>query len=107
MRWRIPCRHPIPRPRPRLLRWLPPAGIAGAALILSGCVTTGPLEWFRNGFKVGPNYRRPPAPVAENWIEANDPKVHSRPLEHADWWNVFQDRTLNSLIETASNQNLT
>jgi NodT family efflux transporter outer membrane factor (OMF) lipoprotein len=76
-------------------------------LIQSGCVTTGPLEWIRNGFKVGPNYCKPPAPVAENWIEANDPKVQSRQLQDGDWWNVFQDRTLNSLIGTAFNQNLT
>ena len=30
----------------------------------SGCVGTGPLEYIHNGFKVGPNYKKPPAPVA-------------------------------------------
>jgi NodT family efflux transporter outer membrane factor (OMF) lipoprotein len=63
------------------------------------------LEWVRNGFKVGPNYCRPPAPVAEEWIEAKDPKVQNRQLP--DWWNVFQDPTLNSLLGTAYAQNLT
>ena len=39
-------------------------GLAGAALVQGGCVATGPLEWIKNGFKVGPNYCRPPAPLA-------------------------------------------
>src|SRR5207253_8504483 len=57
-------------------------------------------------FTVGPNYGRPPAPVAEQWIEAGDANVQSRHLQYADWWSVFQDRTLNSLINTAYEQNL-
>ena len=92
-------------PRPRLPRCLALAGLLGAALLSSGCLTTGPVEWVRNGFKVGPNYGRPPAPVAREWIEAKDPKVQDRHLQ--DWWNVFQDPALNSLITNAYHQNLT
>jgi NodT family efflux transporter outer membrane factor (OMF) lipoprotein len=62
------------------------------------------VDWVRNGFKVGPNYCRPPAPEAEEWIEANDSHVQNRHLQ--DWWNVFQDATLNSLIDTAYSQNV-
>jgi NodT family efflux transporter outer membrane factor (OMF) lipoprotein len=91
--------------RARLLQWLLLGGLAGGTVLNNGCITTGPLQWVRNGFKIGPNYCRPPAPVAEDWIEANDPKVQKRLLQ--DWWNVFQDPTLNSLIETAYAQNLT
>jgi NodT family efflux transporter outer membrane factor (OMF) lipoprotein len=80
------------------------AGLVGAALFASGCVTTTPMEWVRNGFKVGPNYSRPPAPVASDWIEGQDPSVQKHHLD--DWWSVFQDPTLNSLIETAYRQNL-
>jgi NodT family efflux transporter outer membrane factor (OMF) lipoprotein len=90
--------------RPRLLRKLWAAGLAGAALLHGGCVTTGPLQWIENGFKVGPNYSRPPAPVAPEWIGADDARVQARHLE--DWWNVFQDPALNSLITTAYQQNL-
>jgi NodT family efflux transporter outer membrane factor (OMF) lipoprotein len=61
------------------------------------------VDWVRNGFKVGPNYCRPPAPVASEWIEAKDPHVQNRHLQ--DWWSVFQDPTLNSLIGTAYEQN--
>jgi NodT family efflux transporter outer membrane factor (OMF) lipoprotein len=78
--------------------------LAGTVLLNGGCVTTGPLQWIENGFKVGPNYGRPPAPVAPAWIEANDARVERRRLE--DWWNVFQDPTLDSLIATAYRQNL-
>src|SRR5215510_2953903 len=93
------------RPACRLLHWLAQAGLAGALVLNSGCVT-GPLDWVRNGFKVGPNYCRPPAPLAEGWIQAGDPRVQSRHLEHGDWWNVFQDPTLTALLGTAYAQNL-
>jgi NodT family efflux transporter outer membrane factor (OMF) lipoprotein len=63
------------------------------------------MDWIRNGLKVGPNYYRPPAPVADQWIEANDPNVQNRHLQ--DWWGVFNDPALSSLIDTAYDQNLT
>src|ERR1700730_13015724 len=91
-------------PEIRLPRRFMLAGLVAGGLLNSGCITTGPLDWVNNGFKVGPNYCRPPAPVAEEWIEAKDPSVQRRHVD--DWWNVFQDPTLNSLIDTAYNQNL-
>src|SRR5438128_4828635 len=92
-------------PGPLLGRWLALACLASALCLSSGCVTTGPLDYIRNGFKVGPNYCRPPAPVAEEWIDAKDPEVHNRHLE--DWWNVFRDPTLEALIDTAYELNPT
>src|SRR5262245_21533019 len=94
-------------PRPGLLRSLVITGLMSLVLLSGGCVTTGPLEWVRNGLKVGPNYGRPPAPVADGWIEARDPNVQSSYPQYADWWSVFQDPTLNSLVDTAYDQNLT
>src|SRR5205085_4163195 len=88
-------------PRPRRLML---AGLVGAALLSGGCLTTGPLDWVRNGFKVGPNYCRPPAPVASEWIQAKDANVQGRHLQ--DWWAVFRDPTLDALIDTAYAQNL-
>jgi NodT family efflux transporter outer membrane factor (OMF) lipoprotein len=79
--------------------------LAGAVLLNGGCITTGPVEWVRNGFKVGPNYGPPPAPVAEGWIGGNDPDIQNRHLQ--DWWMIFQDPALNSLIDSAYGQNLT
>jgi NodT family efflux transporter outer membrane factor (OMF) lipoprotein len=62
------------------------------------------MDWIHNGFKVGPNYCRPPAPVAEDWIEGTDPHVRKRQVE--DWWTVFGDPVLNRLVQTAYEQNL-
>jgi NodT family efflux transporter outer membrane factor (OMF) lipoprotein len=73
-------------------------------LSLVGC--TGPLEYIHNGFKVGPNYKRPPAPVAEHWIDANDVRVRSEKGDDSHWWTVFNDATLDDLIQTAYRQNL-
>jgi NodT family efflux transporter outer membrane factor (OMF) lipoprotein len=87
-----------------LLSGLAQAGLVCTLLLSSGCVTTSPLDWIRNGFKVGPNYCRPPAPVAEDWIEGTNPRVEKRQVD--EWWTVFQDPSLNWLIETAYNQNL-
>lgn len=69
-----------------------------------GC--TGPAEYVENGFKVGPNYRRPMAPAAEQWIDADDPRVHSQPADDSQWWSVLQDPVLDSLVQTAYRQNL-
>jgi NodT family efflux transporter outer membrane factor (OMF) lipoprotein len=77
---------------------------AVAALLTTGC---GLTEWAHNGFKVGPNYSPPPAPVASEWIDAADPRINSGPAELAEWWQVFGDPVLNELIESAYRQNLT
>jgi len=84
--------------RSRLLRGLRTAGLVGAALFNSGCSVTGPLDWIKNGFKVGPNYCKPPAPVAKEWIEAKDSRTHGPPPRNNEWWTVFQDPLLNGLI---------
>ncbi len=89
----------------RLLGGSALAGLVGTLLLSTGCISTGPLDWVRNGFKVGPNYEQPPAPVAPEWIEAKNASVQNRHLQ--DWWRVFQDATLNSLIDKAYDQNLT
>ena len=57
-------------------RWALPGTLA---LSLCGCTTLS--EYVHNGFKVGPNYKRPPAPVAQHWIDAGDVRVRS---EEAD-----------------------
>jgi NodT family efflux transporter outer membrane factor (OMF) lipoprotein len=91
-------------PRPPLLRWLALLTLLGAVLGSSGCILSGAREWVRNGFKVGPNYCKPPAPVAPEWIQARDADVQQRHIQ--DWWTVFQDETLNSLIRAAYEQSL-
>lgn len=72
-----------------------------------GCATT-PKEWKSNGFKVGPNYCKPVAPVSEHWIDfQNDPRTLELSPDASSWWTVFNDPQLNGLMQNAANQNLT
>jgi NodT family efflux transporter outer membrane factor (OMF) lipoprotein len=78
------------RPATRCCLWL---GLA-LPLCCAGCL-------------VGPDFSSPSAPVAEKWLEADNPSVDTRNQEYRDWWTVFHDPALNRLIEIAYNQNLT
>jgi NodT family efflux transporter outer membrane factor (OMF) lipoprotein len=79
--------------------------LAGGGLIfLSGC--TGFSEYVHNGFKVGPNYQKPPAPVASEWIDSKSKGINVAAADIDQWWTVFNDAKLNALIEEAYRQNL-
>jgi NodT family efflux transporter outer membrane factor (OMF) lipoprotein len=78
--------------------------VCGLLLFASGC--TSCQEFVRNGFKVGPNYQRPPAPLEDAWIDAQNPRVKSTPANYGDWWTVFNDPVLNDLVKTAYTQNV-
>ncbi|MGC1719392.1 MAG: efflux transporter outer membrane subunit [Isosphaeraceae bacterium] len=85
-----------------------PCSLAGLLMLvvpLSGC--THLKEYIHNGFKVGPNYCRPPAPAAENWIDAADVRVRNENDDLRRWWTVFNDPVLNALVCDAYLQNLT
>lgn len=75
--------------------------------VTSGCVT-GVREYIANGFKVGPNYCPPQAPVSDEWIDyaANTGGLSNAPPDQWAWWQVFKDPTLEELVVTASNQNI-
>ena len=64
-------------------------------------------QYFHNGCKVGPDYCKPAAPVAEQWIDANDKRVNTGCDDLCAWWKVFSDPSLDALICTAYHQNLT
>jgi NodT family efflux transporter outer membrane factor (OMF) lipoprotein len=84
------------------------AGIAALFTYLLVTVGCTPLdEYVRNGFKVGPNYVRPPVPLADQWIDAADQRVRSCEGDDSHWWTVFNDAVLDDLIQTAYRQNLT
>jgi NodT family efflux transporter outer membrane factor (OMF) lipoprotein len=92
-------------------RWSRESGrlaLGSAVLIAVGlsCGCTSWPQYVHNGFKVGPNYCRPPAPVAPQWIDANDVRVKSASDDLSKWWTVFNDPVLNSLICFAYQQNL-
>ena len=75
------------------------------ALSVAGCTSWS--EYVHNRFKVGPEYCRPAAPVAERWIDADDIRVHSESVDDSQWWTVFNDAILTDLIQVAYQQNLT
>ena len=109
----LPDRLPLPvragfrSPRRPWNTSRPSISTVGALFVLlmaSGC--TGLSQWVHNGFKLGPAYARPAAPVAAGWIDQGDPRVKSVPAQDCAWWTVFSDPTLNRLIDTAYRQNL-
>ena len=71
------------------------ASLLAVTLVVSGCTT------------VGPNYVRPPGPVAKQWIDIDDPRIKAEPAELIDWWTVYNDPVLTFLVEAAYKQNLT
>jgi NodT family efflux transporter outer membrane factor (OMF) lipoprotein len=64
-------------------------------------------EWWQNGLKVGPNYARPAAAVADDWIDSADPRLRRENVDYSYWWKQFNDPLLDSLVQRASNENLT
>jgi NodT family efflux transporter outer membrane factor (OMF) lipoprotein len=81
--------------------------IAILVLAVSTCGCTSLSDYIHNGFKVGPNYCPPSAPVASHWIDANDIHVASDQTTICHWWTVFNDPKLNELVWCAYRQNLT
>jgi NodT family efflux transporter outer membrane factor (OMF) lipoprotein len=94
---------------PRLFRragsLLPACALALSALLPAGC-TTSIADYFHNGFKVGPNFQPPEAPVPEEWIDQRDPRVVLGSPDLASWWDVFGDPVLSKLIQRAYSRNL-
>jgi len=80
-------------------------GLLMVAVSLCGC--TPITEYVHNGFKVGPNYQKPPAPVAKHWIDAVDKRVRTESDDLSKWWTVFNDPALDWLVCSAYRQNLT
>jgi len=69
--------------------------LLAAGLLANGCIA------------VGPDFKRPSAPVAQQWNEASDAAVKYSSQEFRDWWSVFGDPDLTRLIALAYQQNLT
>jgi NodT family efflux transporter outer membrane factor (OMF) lipoprotein len=78
-----------------------------ASITVSGCAYTGRLrDYVHNGFKVGPEYCKPAAPVADAWIDSYDDRIHAELPDHREWWTVFNDPILTELVYGAYEQNL-
>src|SRR5437868_9200822 len=87
-----------------VLRAVWPLALLLIALTSPGC--TSLRQWVHNGFKVGPNYCPPGAPAADQWVDEGNAGVDSSHAEDSAWWTVFNDPTLDELIDVAVAQNL-
>ncbi|MBL0921042.1 MAG: efflux transporter outer membrane subunit [Phycisphaerales bacterium] len=70
-----------------------PASIAAAAFALAGCM-------------VGPDYRRPEAPLNDEWLGGPSAQ-DGAPERFERWWETFDDPALNALVMEAYRSNLT
>ena len=68
--------------------------VTGVLLVASGCTT------------LGPDFQRPEVDVEQDWMKADDPAIVSSQSDNSDWWALFNDPILNSLVEQAYQQNL-
>ena len=55
---------------------------------------------------VGPDFVKPQAPVAAQWMESGKSEIKTEASEYRQWWTVFKDPVLTDLVETAYRQNL-
>src|SRR6185503_16794117 len=67
------------------------ASIGGVALLLPGCA-------------VGPNYKRPAINSPTHFRNAST-EASANTLADLQWWELYKDETLNSLIRTALTNN--
>ncbi len=91
----------------RLIRTAAHGCLVASCLLLGGCAEFH--GWAHNHFKVGPNYAKPAAPIADQWIDVTDPRVISDAhyVDDAAWWNAFGDPALANLMQRSFNENLT
>ncbi len=63
------------------------------SLLLGGCM-------------IGPDFVRPEASVEQEWLQQRDARIKTETANTANWWTVFNDPVLNSLVQKAGEQNL-
>ena len=77
------------------LSWFSLCTALSLALVNFGCM------------KVGPDFARPQVQSYDAWVEKEFPGVRTQLPVHNEWWEVFGDPTLDKLVRTSFEQNLT
>jgi len=85
---------PVSQCRAQMRLWSRWISLLFLALLLTSCAT------------LGPDFKKPSAPVEKKWIEVDDPQIKAEPADYSTWWRVLNDPVLDNLIETACKQNL-
>ena len=88
---------------PSVAALAPPGAARSTGLALQAIALLLPLV----ACKVGPDFTPPTAPLAPKWLESGNPSVQTNHQDYQQWWMVFNDPTLNRLIDLAYQQNLT
>lgn len=57
------------------------------------------------GCTVGPKYTRPETRMPGQWAEADSSQISVAPADITNWWTIFKDQELNSLVNRAVNSN--
>lgn len=70
-----------------------PLWVMLVVLLLSGCAA------------VGPDYAKPDSPIPDAWEMTQDTGLKATEYELIEWWEVFNDPTLNQLVDIAHQQN--
>ncbi len=91
---------------PNLFTKMSLPGKDAVALKLAVAALLVAVLWLSGCTMVGPDFVKPEAPVEKEWMEARDPDIKSEPSDYKEWWSVFNDPVLNSLVENAYQQNL-
>lgn len=84
-----------------------PGSFLGTRSVSPGSLAALALALGVSGCAVGPDFITPPAPVAEQWLEAGKKPIETRKETVREWWTSFRDPVLDRLIVIASEQNLT
>jgi NodT family efflux transporter outer membrane factor (OMF) lipoprotein len=71
------------------------------AILLAGAVMLGGCT------VIGPDFEPPQADLPQQWNDTGTTVLKQQQYNYSQWWQVFQDPVLNTLVETARNQNLT
>ena len=78
--------------------------IIAFAVCQAGCSQIS--QWRDNGFKVGPNYTQPTAPVSESFSQNDSPLIQNDRVLDPQWWRAFNDQGLNDLVDRVYRENL-
>jgi NodT family efflux transporter outer membrane factor (OMF) lipoprotein len=73
--------------------------VAGMASVLG--LLVAPLAC-----QVGPDFKKPEAPVIPKWSGSEDPRIATQTAADSLWWKEFNDAALDRLVDLAYHQNL-
>lgn len=76
--------------------------------IIQACCGLFIFTLLQGCLNLGPDYVRPDAEIQPDWIDISESEFNSDPVIDPRWWQgAFQDAVLDTLVETALQDNLT